>query len=148
MSAPKTKQQLVVPLALIVRGKRLLLTERLDPRPNYNKKWEFPGGEVEFGETVEACLHREVREETGFRVKLVEQLPGIYTKQITENYGAYQVFLINFICRIRSGTFTPLSKEVGAHRWCTHREALRLPLLPLNKKIITDHKTVLKKYID
>lgn len=44
---------------------------------NESGKWEFPGGAMEFGETIEACIKREALEEFGLTIKLTKQL-GIY----------------------------------------------------------------------
>lgn len=43
-----------------------------------SKKWGFPGGAIELGETPEMAAIREVKEETGLDVK-VSSLIGIYT---------------------------------------------------------------------
>lgn len=47
---------------------RFLLQRRAKPDDRYHGFWEIPGGRIRRGESVEACLRREVREETGLEV--------------------------------------------------------------------------------
>ena len=61
--------------AAIVRGDRVLTARRTAP-PEAAGRWEFPGGKVEPGETPDAALVREVREELGCRVEVTGWLPG------------------------------------------------------------------------
>ena len=61
--------------AAIVRGGRLLAARRTAP-PEAAGRWELPGGKVEPGETPEAALVREIREELGCRVEVTGWLPG------------------------------------------------------------------------
>jgi mutator protein MutT len=52
--------------AVIVReGNVLLVKRKYEPLAG---QWSLPGGAVEIGETLEACLVREMREETGLEV--------------------------------------------------------------------------------
>lgn len=54
--------------AAIFQGQRLLLVRRSFEERLFPGAWEIPGGHVEQGETLEAALHREVKEETGLAI--------------------------------------------------------------------------------
>ncbi len=56
--------ELDVCAAVIRRGNRLLLATR-PPGSHLAGKWEFPGGKCHPGETLEACIVREIQEELG-----------------------------------------------------------------------------------
>lgn len=139
-------KQIVVPAAIIVKDRKMFFTLRRDTRPAFNNKWEFPGGGVENGEEVLDSLVREVKEETGYTVEPLELLQQIWTKSETK-YN-YQVFLIIYICKIKSGKINIADNETADYGWFTMKEAMKLDFLPLNKEIIQQGKNILKKYID
>lgn len=139
-------KQLIVPLGIVVRDRKLLLLKRRDPRPEFNNKWEFPGGGVENEEAVEACLLREIKEETGYRIKIIERLPRIYTSVNLKNN--YQVFLPCYVCAITTGELQTTDAETADFRWCTYAQLMKMNLFPLNKKIIKNNNNLLKQYID
>lgn len=58
---------------VIDRDKRVLIALRGE-HLHMGNRWEFPGGKVELGETVEQALVRELREEIGISVSAVEPL--------------------------------------------------------------------------
>ncbi len=62
----KPKPRVAV-LSLVVKGRHILLVRRANP-PDAGK-WGFPGGKVEFGETLEMAAQRELFEETGIRAR-------------------------------------------------------------------------------
>ncbi len=55
--------------ALIEREGRIVLIKRKNPPPG----WALPGGFVDYGETLEAAVIREAKEETGLDIELVSQ---------------------------------------------------------------------------
>lgn len=68
---------------LVFRRGKLLITQRC-PEGHLAGLWEFPGGKRETGETFEACLARELREELGIEVavgELVGSLTHVYPEK-------------------------------------------------------------------
>ncbi len=70
MSSPvhPTRPQLAVSAAIFRDGKVLLVRRARSPGNGF---YSFPGGRVEFGESLHAALHREVDEETGLRIEIL-----------------------------------------------------------------------------
>lgn len=61
--------------AILLRGREVLLTHQMDPIPEF----QLPGGGVDPGESPVVSLHREVMEETGWRIGQVRRL-GAYRR--------------------------------------------------------------------
>jgi mutator protein MutT len=73
---------------------------------NEKHRWEFPGGSVEFGETLEHALHREIDEEYGFQIDVVRLLDVV--DHILPEEQQHWVSP-TYLCRYRSGT--PVIRE-------------------------------------
>jgi 8-oxo-dGTP diphosphatase len=93
------------------RGQVLLIKS-----PRYGD-WEFPGGQVEEGETIPHALEREVFEETGIIVR-VKLLVGIYS-----NIRKPSIVNMDFICEYVSGE-PKISEESTQVEWVDSEEAL------------------------
>ena len=57
----------------IIRRDGSVLLARRSPGERHAGFWEFPGGKVENGETPEACLERELKEELGIQTRIGEK---------------------------------------------------------------------------
>jgi 8-oxo-dGTP diphosphatase len=56
-------------------GKFLLIREKPD---KYDYEWDLPGGGLDFGETVEQCLKREIQEEINLNIDTIEENPSYF----------------------------------------------------------------------
>ncbi len=78
--------------------------------------WEFPGGKIESGESMQEALRREIEEELGCSVEV-----GRKIESTTHEYDFAAITLTTFYCEIFAGT--PLPKEHLALKW-VHPSAL------------------------
>jgi 8-oxo-dGTP diphosphatase len=96
---------------------------------NPRRGWEFPGGQVENGETLTQALVREIKEESGINVKVIKMV-GIYSKITShEGYNGIKIVPtqvnIDFICKYISGKLT-LSNETIDYGWFETDEGKKL----------------------
>jgi 8-oxo-dGTP diphosphatase len=104
--------------AVILDGERVLLVQRA--QEPLKGEWSLPGGAVEIGETLEAALVREVREETSLDVvvgPVVEVLDSI--RRDAAGRAEYHYIIIDYRCRVRSGTSAAATRGTDAAdvRW-------------------------------
>lgn len=132
----KDAKMFIVPLAIIVHNGKVFLQQRNDPGTVNHRKWEFPGGSVEWGETPEECLIREVKEETSYRIKVLRLLPKIFTNYRVYDWGRVQIVLMPYICTLLPSQLKVASREVLRTGWYTFPHALRKQLLPKNDEML------------
>jgi 8-oxo-dGTP diphosphatase len=99
---------------IIIRDGQILLTQQY-------KKFMLPGGGIELGETPEQAVIREVKEETGFDVRLpkfVEIQSSFFSYQEGDHMCHLQTLLMFFVCELAGGKasmegFDPGEQLVG-----------------------------------
>ncbi len=67
----------------ILKDGKVLLGKRLNSHGQGT--WAFPGGHLEFGETVSECAQREVAEETGIQITNIRRGPYVEDFFLAEN---------------------------------------------------------------
>src|SRR6476620_9756309 len=91
---PPIRPQLAVSGAIFRDGKILLVRRARSPGKGF---YSFPGGRVEFGESLHAALHREVDEETGLRVEILG-LAG-WREVLPASAGGGHYVIVSFAAR-------------------------------------------------
>jgi 8-oxo-dGTP diphosphatase len=123
-----SKPHVHVAAGLIWRQGRLLLTRR--PKGTHLAGyWEFPGGKQEEGESLEACLEREIMEELGVTVKVHDHL-----LQVDHDYEDKSISLHLFQCSGPSGE--PQAIGCDAMKWVSPQDLDRYKLPPPDVRII------------
>lgn len=101
--------------AIILDGDDVLLIQRGgEPLAGY---WSIPGGKVEFGETLEEALRREMREELAMEIR-IEGLAELFERQIRDEAGQVQhhYVLADYWCTTRTREFQAGDDAADA-RW-------------------------------
>jgi 8-oxo-dGTP diphosphatase len=111
VSPTPSHPQLAVSAAIFRDGKILLVRRARSPAKGL---YSLPGGRVEFGETLHAALHREVDEETGLKIEIVD-LAG-WREVVPGATGSEHYLIMSFAARWNSGE-PVLNDELDDFRW-------------------------------
>ena len=111
------RSAVVVAAAIVERDGRWLMARRLKGT-HLEGLWEFPGGKVDPGESLEACLIRELAEELG-----VDSRVGRLRWSTTHDYPAKRVVLHFYECTIAGDPRPLLGQEL---RWVSASELATL----------------------
>ena len=98
--------------AVVIEDDRVVLVRRGSP-PAYGE-WSLPGGAVEPGETLEQAVVREVKEEIGLEVEVVE-LVAVLDRIFLDPEGEVQFHyvLMDFLCRRKGGRLRASSDAIS-----------------------------------
>ncbi|MEP0922912.1 A/G-specific adenine glycosylase [Leptolyngbya sp. ST-U4] len=125
--APTPHKQIGV--AVIWNDRGQILIDRRKQEGLLGGLWEFPGGKIEPGETVEACIVREIREEIGIEITVGDRLITI-----DHTYTHFRVTLNVHHCQYVSGE--PQAIECDEVRWVEVADLEQFPFPQANVQII------------
>ncbi|MGY5452456.1 NUDIX hydrolase [Agarivorans sp. MS3-6] len=102
--------------ALVICDQQLLLVERaIKPRKGC---WDLPGGFIEYGESLEQGLHRELHEELGLTLDNQQiRYFGSYANQYRYNDVLYHTCDCFFICTLNRKPLLQAQDDVAAYQW-------------------------------
>jgi len=123
-----SNKSIVVTAAIIRQAEYILICQRAEVG-SCSYLWEFPGGKLETGETLEECLVRECQEELGITLKIT----GIFS-QSNFNDGEKELMFTFFHAEIESGQ--PKCKVHHDLRWVKITELQDYAFCPADVEIV------------
>jgi 8-oxo-dGTP diphosphatase len=121
---------LVVAVALVDVDGRVLLAERPEGK-SMAGLWEFPGGKVHAGETPEAALIRELKEELDIDVTASCLAPFTFA---SHGYPEFHLLMPLYVCRKWHGSVTP--REGQRLAWVRPTRLADYAMPPADKPLV------------
>ena len=115
--------------AIIHKNGRILAAQR--GYGDYKDGWEFPGGKVQPGESAEAAIVREIREELRVTIK-----PEKLVTTVEYDYPTFHLTMHCFISSIVEGEIDLVEHE--AMRWLTPNALYEVDWLPADVEVVQE----------
>jgi 8-oxo-dGTP diphosphatase len=128
---------IVVAVALIDTDGRVLLAQRPEGKPMAGL-WEFPGGKMHAGESPEAALIRELREELGIDTHESCLAPLTFA---SHRYEDFHLLMPLYVCRRWQGMVS--AREGQRLAWVRAERLDRYAMPPADKPLIPVLKDLL-----
>ena len=126
-SPPLIHKQIGV--AVINNQQGQILIDRRKQSGEMGGLWEFPGGKIEPGETIEECIEREIKEELDIQISVGDRLITI-----SHRYKTFDVTLYVHDCEYISGT--PQALECDEILWVEPAQMSQYQFPKANLQII------------
>lgn len=121
------REHVVVTAAVVEQGGAFLLTRRLHGT-HLAGHWEFPGGKLHAGETLEECLAREIREELDAEIEVGSEILAT-----VHDYPERSIELRFFRCALKSDPKPTMGQEM---RWVPRAELTSVQLPPADDELV------------
>lgn len=120
---------LLVTAAIIPLEGRLFIAQR-PPGKKFGLLWEFPGGKVELGETLQESLRREINEELCWRIQV-----GELFRHFHHQYSDFAIEMYAFWCTVSSGELC--LREHVAYHWASPEELRRFSFTAADRELVS-----------
>ncbi len=112
--------------AIIVKGNKIMIAKR--NYGEFNGLYEFPGGKVEFGETKEEALKREIREELEVDIAIDR-----FFMKATYDYPNFHLDMDCYLCHLLDENI--VLNDHSEMKWIDHNDE-SIEWLPANNQIL------------
>ena len=134
MEDSKSIKTIEVVAAIIIKDNQVFATQR--GYGQWQGWWEFPGGKIEPGETPEAALTREIREELNAEITV-----GDLLQTIEWDYPAFHLTMHCYLCTLNSDQLH--LNEHSASAWLTLETLRSVNWLPADLGILDEIENIL-----
>jgi 8-oxo-dGTP diphosphatase len=119
---------------VVISDGRALLIRR--GGPPLQGEWSIPGGMLELGETIEEGVRRELAEETGLEVRVLDFIE-VFERIFPDDHGKikYHFVILDYLCTVVSGEARAAS-DVTAVAWAREEELAKYALTPTATRVI------------
>lgn len=123
----------IVPIvcAALVDGEGQVLLQQRPKGKAMAGLWEFPGGKIAAGESPEAALCRELKEELGLDVAAGSLVPFGFA---SHRYDSFHILLLLYLCRDWHGL--PIAREGQSLAWVAPRNMRDYPMPAADEPLV------------
>lgn len=132
----KYKYPIVSAVGIVVKDRQVLITKR--KIPPFLNQWVLPGGKIDYGESVEQGVIREVYEEVGLTAKT----NGLFAfkESLPTEMSKYRHYLIlYFLLHIEDFTLNINSEEISEVVWLKSEDIHQYEISPKTEDVIREY---------
>ncbi len=107
-------KHITVAAAVFIQDGKVFAAQRKDAG-ELARKWEFPGGKLEKGESGEQAIVREIKEELSTDIRVIR-----YILTVEHQYKTFKITMFAYLCEIAVGELV-LSEHIDS-RWLSKNE--------------------------
>jgi 8-oxo-dGTP diphosphatase len=133
MAAIEAERLPIVPIvcAALIDGDGNVLLQQRPQGKAMAGLWEFPGGKIAAGESPEAALCRELKEELGIEIAEASLAPFGFA---SHRYDSFHIVLLLYLCHAWQGA--PVAREGQAFAWVASRKMSSYPMPEADKPLV------------